>query len=146
MAKLRYTAQQVAAALTETQGKLTYAAKRLGCTYDTVQNYIDRYEECQKAQRDAFEAMGDSAEMKLYAKAMGTRLNPDGDTTALIFLLKTQFKKRGYVEKLEIDLNLISTIQKIEAEAAQQGLKASDLFNDLLAALDARHSIESQTE
>lgn len=40
----------------------------------------------------------DFAEEKLY------KLVEDGDTTATIFLLKTRGKKRGYVEKQEVDL------------------------------------------
>jgi hypothetical protein len=40
----------------------------------------------------------DFAEDKLY------KLVDDGDTAATIFLLKTRGKKRGYVEKSEVDL------------------------------------------
>lgn len=40
----------------------------------------------------------DFAEEKLYS------LVDKGDTTATIFLLKTRGKKRGYIEKQEIDL------------------------------------------
>lgn len=45
---------------------------------------------------DAEEAMIDNVESKLLSK-----IN-DGDTTALIFFLKTKAKARGYVEKSEV--------------------------------------------
>jgi len=45
---------------------------------------------------DAREKMIDNVESKLYSKAL------DGDTTAMIFFLKTQGKGRGYVERQEV--------------------------------------------
>jgi GTP cyclohydrolase II len=44
---------------------------------------------------EARETMLDHAESQLYAQAM------NGNTTALIFLLKTQGKARGYIERQE---------------------------------------------
>ena len=55
---------------------------------------------------DIYEAMIDNVESKLLSK-----IN-DGDTTALIFFLKTKGKARGYVEKVELD-------QKVEVEPVQ---------------------------
>lgn len=46
---------------------------------------------------EIYEAMIDNVESKLLSK-----IN-DGDTTALIFFLKTKAKSRGYVEKVEVD-------------------------------------------
>jgi hypothetical protein len=50
----------------------------------------------QKALAEARETMLDNAETTLYDEAL------DGNTTALIFFLKTQGKGRGYTERTEI--------------------------------------------
>jgi hypothetical protein len=51
--------------------------------------------------------MIDNAESKLYAKVV------EGDTTALIFFLKTQGRSRGYVEKQETETSGELTVRII---------------------------------
>ena len=41
--KQRYTPQQVAAALKKTHGMQILAAQALGCSHETIANYIKRY-------------------------------------------------------------------------------------------------------
>ena len=53
------------------------------------------------------EAFGDLAEGKLMQ-----RIN-SGDTTAIIFALKTKFKNRGYIEKRELTANVDGLTQTI---------------------------------
>jgi molybdenum-dependent DNA-binding transcriptional regulator ModE len=91
-----YTAKQIIQALEETKGMKTLAAKKLGCSYNTVQRYINEYPTVKEAYEQAHNTMGDAVELKLYDKAMS------GDTTAMIFMLKTKFKSRGYVERQEV--------------------------------------------
>jgi hypothetical protein len=135
MANDKYSAQQMIAALTATKGMITLAAKQMGCAPNTVRSYIAKYPTVAEAQKQAHDEMGDAAELKLYNKAMGTKINPDGDTTALIFLLKTQYKKRGYVERTEnVNFSVDNdTIKRAIDALEQQGLSASDVFNNIIA-------------
>lgn len=96
MAAEKFTAEQVADALTETRGMKTLAAKRLGCSYNTVQRYIDKYATVRDALEKAHESLGDQVELALFDEAVNKR-----NTAALIFLAKTKFKARGYVERME---------------------------------------------
>lgn len=97
MAKTQqYTAQQVADALTQAKGFVSVAARNLGCTDQTVRNYIERYAVCKQAVTDAREAMIDYAEGKLYQNIQ------NNDTVSILFFLKTQAKHRGYIERHEV--------------------------------------------
>ena len=94
----KYTQQQMIDALKYAKGMRTKAAKRLGCDYRTLVKYITEYPEVAEAEVLARETMIDAVELTAYAQAM------KGDTTMIIFLLKTQGKKRGYVERTEQDI------------------------------------------
>lgn len=95
MASDRYTAQQVADALTQAKGFVSVASRNLSCSDQTVRNYIERYSVCKQAVTDARESMIDIAEGRLYQNINS------GDNTAIIFYLKTQAKHRGYIERYE---------------------------------------------
>ena len=109
MARQRYTAEQVANALTAAQGMKTVAARNLGCTYQTVQNYIERYATVRQALDEALERLGDKIESTLLSRAFG-KYDDDGNeimppsTAELIFLAKTHpaMKRRGYSERHEL--------------------------------------------
>ena len=62
----------------------------------TFYRHISEDEEFAIGIKNAFESVLDNVESKLLSK-----IN-DGDTTSLIFFLKTKGKKRGYVERQEI--------------------------------------------
>lgn len=96
----RYTAQQVADALTASHGFVTAASKALGMSDQSVRNYIKKYDVVRQACDDARERMIDYAEGALYKKIQ------EGDTASIIFFLKTQGRKRGngYSEKSEMEL------------------------------------------
>lgn len=94
--KPRYTPQEVADALIEGGGFITRAARSLGCTSNTVRNYINRHAKCREAVQEARERMLDTAEGKLFQQIL------DGNMTAIIFYLKTQGKGRGYIERQEV--------------------------------------------
>lgn len=95
--KERYTPEQIIEALEKTKGQTTLTARALGCTYQTVRNYMDRYPEVAEAQKLEYEKMGDAVELALYDEAVNQR-----NTAALIFLAKTKYKNRGYTERTEV--------------------------------------------
>lgn len=91
----QYKPSEYAQAITEAQGLISVAARRLGVSRSAVYNAINRHPTVAEAAEDARERTTDLAEGKLYGK-----IN-DGDITAIIFYLKTQAKNRGYVERQE---------------------------------------------
>src|SRR5215831_11189854 len=98
MAKQRYTAAQVAQALTTTKGLIFLAAKRLRCSPDTITNYCNRYPSVQ-AVRDAMRGqIVDLAEQKLWESIQ------KGEAWGITLCLKTIGKDRGYVEQQKVAL------------------------------------------
>lgn len=96
MAKQRFTPKQVADALIETRGMVFLAAKRLGCTDDTIYNYAKRYKAVGDALRQQRGQFVDMAELKLW-----NAVN-EGEAWAVQFALRTLGKERGYVERSEV--------------------------------------------
>ena len=78
------------------KGNIAAVARSLGVSRGTVYNWIDASAGCRQALDDARETMLDNAESILYEKVL------QGSTPELLFFLKTQGKRRGYVEQNEI--------------------------------------------
>jgi hypothetical protein len=93
----KFTPEQVTQAIIDAQGMITIAARRLGCGRKTIYEYMKRHPEIVEAREEAEERMLDFAESKLFTKIS------DGDMTAIIWFLKTKGKKRGYVERQEME-------------------------------------------
>lgn len=93
--KNQYTANQVADALTKARGLISAAAEDLGCTPQTVRNYIEKYVTVQQALQDARERTVDRAELKMMVAI------ENGEPWAVALVLKTLGKGRGYVERVE---------------------------------------------
>ena len=92
----RYTREQVEQALQECRGLLFLAAEKLGCQSKTVIAYMHRYpvlyqivQELRGRRVDLGEAVLDKAVMA-------------GEPWAVMFLLRTQGKDRGYVDRVEV--------------------------------------------
>lgn len=96
MAKPRFTPDQVADALKETRGMVYLAAKRLGCSHVTVQNYANRYAMVREALQTQRGQLIDTAELKLWHAVT------EGESWAVLFALRTIGKDRGYVERQEV--------------------------------------------
>lgn len=96
MSTERYTALQMAEAVTKAKGILAVAGQSLGCTRQTVANYIERHPTVKQAYDDATETTIDFVESRLLKNI------DSGDTTAMIFYLKCKGKARGYIERQEV--------------------------------------------
>ena len=92
----KYTATQIAEALTKANGIISTAARIVGCDRSTVHNYINKSPSVKKALEDAREATTDEVESELLKRIR------EGDTTAIIFYLKTVGRNRGYAERQEV--------------------------------------------
>ena len=94
--KEKYSAEQMIEAIRKNNGILALAAKNIGCSRSTVHRYVKDYATVKAAYDEANESNIDFVESKLMAN-----IN-HGDTTAIIFFLKTKGKGRGYVERQEV--------------------------------------------
>ena len=96
MNKPRFTQRQMIDALTKAKGMVSVAARSLDCDPETVRNYVARYPKVAEAIREARELTLDISELALY-KAI-----QEGEGWAIKYMLATQGKNRGYVERQEI--------------------------------------------
>jgi hypothetical protein len=94
---------------------VTDACKLVGVSRTTYYDYYKNDEDFKNAADDLANVALDFAESKLFEKMEGVTMGKESDgevttykippsDTALIFYLKTKGKKRGYIEKTEIDL------------------------------------------
>ena len=95
----RYTQAQVISALRDTKGMVYLAAKKLGCEAQTIYNYRDRYPAVRAEMEQQDGEVDDAAEMKLYQAIIA------GEPWAVQFRLRTKGKGRGYVERVQQDIN-----------------------------------------
>lgn len=72
----------------------------LGVTRNAIYDMVRKYPEVRQALEESREEMLDVAEGKLFQNIA------NNDNTAIIFYLKTIGKKRGYVERYEVDNQL----------------------------------------
>jgi transposase-like protein len=96
MAIQRYTTEQIIKALKETNGMIYLAARRLGCTPQTIYNRANRTQIIQQAIEDSRGEIVDLAEQKLRLAILA------GEPWAVALTLKTLGKQRGYVERQEV--------------------------------------------
>lgn len=103
---LEYSDEQIIAALAGARGMVTIAAKQLGCAPSTIYRRVQASQDVASAITQERERTLDFAEVKLI-----DQINK-GNVTALIFYLKTQGKRRGYVERTEV-VNIPSEIKQL---------------------------------
>ncbi len=92
----KLSAEPVTAAIRDLHGNLSAVAKQLGVCRQTLYTYIDRHPSIQAVVAESRETMLDNAESALYRAVL------NGEAWAVCFFLKTQGKRRGYVERQEV--------------------------------------------
>lgn len=109
MAK-NYENTTIKKAIEDSGGIISTIAERLGCEWHTAKKYINSSDELKSAYEAESESVIDLAESKLIENIQAN------DNTAILFYLKTKGKKRGYVERSEIEhsgkieTNIITTL------------------------------------
>lgn len=89
-------------AMEKSLGIVTTACRNVGIGRDTHYRWM-RDDNEYRQQIESIEGMAlDLAESKLHEEILG------GNTAAIIFFLKTKGKKRGYVEKQEVETTIKS--------------------------------------
>ena len=86
-------------ALAKKRGNITEACKAANIGRQTYYDWKDKDKDFKQACEDAEESLLDKSEDKLMELIEG------GNVIATIFHLKTKGKKRGYVEKQEVEVN-----------------------------------------
>ena len=107
---LMFTPEEVVIAIKDSGGFVTEIARRLGCSRSTVYRYKKNFTEVATAIFEEKEHLLDVAESALLKQI---KL---GNTTMIIFYLKTQGYGRGYGDrtKLDIDGNFITKDKRKE--------------------------------
>jgi len=96
----KYKTDEIINAIEATNGMVYLAAKKLGCTPQTIYNRARKTNSIRQAIDNARAIMLDFAEQKLRQSII------NGDPWAVQFILKTLGKNRGYVERQELQHNI----------------------------------------
>lgn len=89
-------ADEVIEVIGEVHGNLTAVSRKLKVSRPTMYKFVDAHPTVRAALDSARESMIDNVESKLYQKAL------EGEGWAVCFFLKTQGKRRGYIERQEV--------------------------------------------
>jgi|TARA_R100001530_G_C4217997_1_gene129179 hypothetical protein len=91
--------ESILKALESSLGVVTVACKSADVPRSTYYKWLNEDEEFAKAVKDIENIALDFGESQLHSQMK------DGNTSATIFFLKTKGKKRGYIERSELDLS-----------------------------------------
>ena len=108
-------------ALEKSLGVVTSACKIVDCNRSTFYKYYNNDQDFRASVDELQNLTLDFAESQLHKQIK------DGNTTATIFYLKTKGKKRGYVERREVEMTAEVSTSKISNEAKK---KIDDILND----------------
>lgn len=114
-----FSAKDVAEALRLNRGNASATARVLGCHPDTVRAYCERYPDVQAARTSGCEVRLDLAEAAL------DRAVEQCEGWAVCFLLKTQGKRRGYIERAE-NVTINFDVSKLSDEQLNEIVAGKD--------------------
>lgn len=97
--KIQHTKKALLKALEETLGIVTSACKMVGVNRSTYYKYYNEDADFKEQVDSISDIALDFAESQLHKQI------EEGNSTSTIFYLKTKGKKRGYIEKSEVDMN-----------------------------------------
>ncbi len=109
-------------ALVKHLGVVTLACKEVGISRTQHYNWYNKDKKYRKAVDDVGDVTLDFAESMLHKQIQ------DKDTTATIFFLKTKGKKRGYVERSELEHSGIPTQVQVEVTDPRIGEELKKLL------------------
>jgi hypothetical protein len=114
MTKHRYTDKQILNAIEKSSGLIYLAAKNLGCTPNTIHVRANKNPKIKEMIDIERGRILDYTEAKLIEAVQA------GEAWAICFLLKTQGRSRGYVERQEIKaeakIAITSNVEEITDE------------------------------
>jgi hypothetical protein len=114
MNKTEHTKKALLDALEKSLGIVTTACKKVGIGRTTYYDWYNNDSDFKDKVDDLKNVALDFAESQLHKQIQ------DNSTSATIFYLKTQGKKRGYIERQEVDLSSGNEqINKIEIEIVE---------------------------
>jgi hypothetical protein len=108
-------------ALEKSLGIVTTACKIVGCARSTFYKYYKDDQDFRTSVDELENLTLDFVESKLHKQI------ENDNTTATIFYLKTKGKKRGYVERREVEMTAEVSTSKLSNEAKK---KIDDILND----------------
>ena len=108
-------------ALEKSLGIVTTACKIVDCNRSTFYKYYNNDQDFKNAVDELENLTLDFVESKLHKQIK------DDNTTATIFYLKTKGKKRGYVERREVEMTAEVSTSKLSPEAKK---KIDDILNN----------------
>jgi hypothetical protein len=109
------TDEEIIEAIRHCRGMLSAAARALGVTRKTIYNRRDKSEAIREAIEETRDFSLDHAELKLLSAV------DNGEAWAICFFLKTQGKKRGYVERQEHDVREVPDLTVVLTSSGDAG-------------------------
>jgi hypothetical protein len=121
--KVAYNKNQLIEAMKKSLGIVTNACQMCNVSRETFYTYMEKDAEFKKQIEDIENTQADFVESQFMKNIK------NGDTSCIIFYLKTKGRKRGYTERQELDVKLTG-VQIVAKDTKQAdliaGLKVAD--------------------